>query len=58
MIEGEEHELIGPPFIHRRLESAEYWHAITVQRAKLAVEIGGLCWQRMQGLDGALIAFA
>jgi hypothetical protein len=39
-IEGEELELISPPFVHRRLKSAEYWHAICVQRTQLGVEIG------------------
>ena len=35
LLMGKEHELISPAFIHRRLELAEYWHAITVQRAQL-----------------------
>jgi hypothetical protein len=39
-IEGEEHELICPAFVHCRLEATEHWHAVSVQRTKLAVEIG------------------
>jgi len=32
-IEGEEHELIRPAFIHRRLQPAEGRHVVSVQRA-------------------------
>jgi hypothetical protein len=39
-IESKEHELIGTAFIHRRLEPAEHWNTVSIQRAKLAVEIG------------------
>jgi hypothetical protein len=55
-IEGEEHELIRPTFVHCRLQPAEHRHAVRVQRAKLAVEVGGLHLQRAQGFDGALIS--
>ena len=47
-IEGEEHELICPAFIHRRLQPAEDRHAVGVERAQLAVEIGRLHLQRAQ----------
>ncbi len=30
-IEGEEDELVGPAFVHRRLESAEHGHAVSVR---------------------------
>jgi hypothetical protein len=30
------------PFIHRRLESAEDWHAVRPKTAQLAVEMGRL----------------
>jgi hypothetical protein len=39
-IEGEEHELICPSLIHRCLEPTEHRHAVSIQRAQLAVEIG------------------
>ena len=55
-IESEEHEVIRPAFIHCGLEAAEHWHAVRVQRAQLAVEIGRLYLQRAQGFDGALIS--
>ena len=56
MIEGEEYKLIRPAFVHCRLQPAEYWQAVPVQCAKLAVEVGRLYFQRAQGFDGALIS--
>ena len=38
-IGDEEHELVGPAFVHGRLEATEHWHAIRVQRTQLAVEV-------------------
>ena len=55
-IEGEEDELIGAAFIHRRLEPAEDRHAVGIERAQLAVEIGRLHLQRAKRLDRAPVA--
>ena len=55
-IEGEEDELIRAAFVHRRLEAAEHRHAVAVERAKLAVEIGRLHLQGAKRLDRAPVA--
>ena len=41
-IEGEEDKLIRAAFIHRSLEAAEDRHAVPIESAQLAVEVGGL----------------
>ena len=55
-IEGEEDKLIRAAFIHRRLEAAEHRDAIAIERAQLAVEIGGLHLQGAKRLDRAPVA--
>jgi hypothetical protein len=39
-IEREEDKLIRAAFVHCRLEPAEHWYAVTIERAQLTVEIG------------------
>jgi hypothetical protein len=38
------------------LEPAEHWHAVSIEGAQRAIEIGRLYLQRLQGLRGAPIA--
>jgi hypothetical protein len=55
-IEGKEDELIRAAFIHGGLEPTEYRHAVAVESAELAVEIGRLHLQRAKRLDRPLVA--
>jgi len=49
-------ELVCPAFIHCRLEATEHWHAVGIQSAQLAVEVGRPHLQVSKRLDRAPVA--
>ena len=55
-VKGEEDKLILAAFVHGGLQPAEDRHTVSVQRAKLTVEIGRLHLQRADRLDRAPVA--
>jgi len=52
-IEGEEDQLIGSAFIHRRLELTEDRYAVGIESAEFAVEVSRLRLQGAKRLDCA-----
>jgi len=43
------------PFVHCRLRPTEDWHPFGIERAQLAVDVGGLHLQGPKGVDRAAI---
>ena len=55
-IEGEEDELVGTTFVHGCLQAAEDGHAIVIESAELAVDVGGFDGEPLQRLHRASVA--